>query len=71
MRLGHAGVPAHVLETFGESEQERIEHLARKKDLARAVPADLETHPAESLFDGLEGGTEYGLLDLLEVVGPG
>ena len=54
VRLGDAGVPADVLEAFGEGEQEGVEHLGGQQHLAGPVPGDRETHPAEAVLDRLE-----------------
>ena len=71
MGVGDSGVTAHVLEAFGEGEQEGVKHFARQKHLAGAVPADLESHAPETLLDRLQGGAERCLLDRFEVVDAG
>ena len=68
MSLGHAGVPADVLEALGKGKEERVEHMAGQQDLAGAVPAHLEAHPPKTLLDGLECGAQHGFLDRFEVV---
>nr|WP_281264800.1 hypothetical protein [Curtobacterium sp. 9128] len=54
VRLGDTGVATDVLQALREGEQERVEDVRRQEDLPGAVPADLESHPAEALLHGLE-----------------